>query len=212
VAIGFIRKWQRQRQRRRNPIPIPAPPNVPRDPARCALLVVAHPALHRSRANAALLEAARVRPDITIHDLYQDYADFLIDVEAEQRRLLDHQLIILQFPMYWYSAPALLKEWLDMVWLHGFAYGRKGTRLHGKTLLAAVTAGGDEAAYGPGGMNRFSMEEFLRPFEATAHLCGLTWAEPFILHDSIQLSDARRQAAVEDYAARLEEAIAAARP
>jgi glutathione-regulated potassium-efflux system ancillary protein KefG len=56
------------------------------------------------------------------------------------------------------------------------------------------------------------MEEFLRPFEATAHLCGLTWAEPFILHDSIQLSDARRQAAVEDYAARLEEAIAAARP
>jgi len=71
---------------------------------------------------------------------------------------------------------------------------------------------GDAAAYRPGGMNRFTMTEFLRPLEATAHLCGLTWAEPFILHDSIQMSDAERQAATEAYGARLAEAIAATRP
>ena len=212
MALGFIRKWRRQRARRRQPAPPPPPANAPREPSRCALLVVAHPALHRSRANAALLEAAQARPDVTIHDLYQNYADFLIDVEAEQQRLLDHQLIILQFPMYWYSAPALLKEWLDMVWLHGFAHGQKGTRLQGKTMLAAVTAGGDAGAYRPGGINRFSMAEFLRPLEATAHLCGLTWAEPFIVHDSIQLTEASRREATRSYAARLDEAIAAARP
>ncbi len=174
--------------------------------------MLAHPALHRSRANAALLDAARSRPEITLHDLYQAYPDFLIDVEAEQKRLLDHRLIILQFPMYWYSTPALLKEWLDMVWLHGFAYGSQGTRLRGKTMLVAVTAGGDDAAYRPGGMNRFSMTEFLRPLEATAHLCGLSWAEPFILHDSIQMNDAERQAAAQAYGAHLATAIAAARP
>ena len=183
----------------------------PDDPSRLALLVLAHPALHRSRANAALLGAAQGRPDIDVHDLYQQYADFLIDVEAEQQRLLDHQLIILQFPMYWYSPPALLKEWLDMVWLHGFAHGRNGTRLQGKTMLAAVTAGGDAGAYRPGGMNRFSMAEFLRPLEATAHLCGLTWAEPFIVHDSIQMTEAQRRLAGAAYGARLDEVIAASR-
>ena len=133
-------------------------------------------------------------------------------MEAEQQRLLDHRLIILQFPMYWYSSPALLKEWLDMVWLHGFAHGRDGTRLRGKTMLAAITAGGDAAAYRPGGMNRFSVTEFLRPLEATAHLCGLTWTEPFIVHDSIQMTEASRQAVTRNYALRLDEAIAAARP
>ena len=194
------------------PAPLPAASNIPRGPARCALVVLAHPALHRSRANSALLEAAQARTDITIHDLYQSYADFLIDVEAEQQRLLDHRLIILQFPMYWYSSPALLKEWLDMVWLHGFAHGRQGTQLQGKTMLAVVTTGADADAYRPGGLNRFSMAEFLRPLEATAHLCGLTWAEPFILHDSIQMTEASRHAIAQIYAARLEEAIAAARP
>ncbi len=212
MTIGFIRRFQRDRQRRRKPAPPPAPANTQRDPSHCALLVLAHPALHRSRANAALLDAARSRPEITLHDLYQAYPDFLIDVEAEQKRLLDHRLIILQFPMYWYSTPALLKEWLDMVWLHGFAYGSQGTRLRGKTMLVAVTAGGDDAAYRPGGMNRFSMTEFLRPLEATAHLCGLSWAEPFILHDSIQMNDAERQAAAQAYGAHLATAIAAARP
>jgi glutathione-regulated potassium-efflux system ancillary protein KefG len=212
MAIGFIRRWQRQRQRRRQPATAPAPLNIPRDPARRALLVLAHPALHRSRANAALLDAARTNPDITLHDLYQSYADFLIDVEAEQQRLLDHHLIILQFPLYWYSTPALLKEWLDMVWLHGFAYGRHGTSLHGKTLLVAVTAGGSQEAYRPDGINRFPMTEFLRPLEATAYLCGLTWAEPFILHDSIQMTEASRREATQAYGLRLDQAIAAARP
>ncbi len=212
MALGFYRRLQRQRLKRRSQAPAAAPTTVSHDPARCALLVLAHPALHRSRANAALLEAAQARPEITIHDLYQNYADFLIDVEAEQQRLLDHQLIILQFPMYWYSAPALLKEWLDMVWLHGFAYGRLGTRLRGKTMLAAVTAGGDAGAYRPGGINRFTMAEFLRPLEATAHLCGLTWAEPFIVHDSIQMTEASRRAAAQNYGLRLDEAIAALRP
>ncbi len=179
---------------------------------RCALLIVAHPALHRSRTNAALLGAARARQEITLHDLYEHYADFLIDVEAEQQRLLDHRLIILQFPMYWYSTPSLLKEWLDMVWLHGFAYGRNGTRLSGKTMMIAVTTGGGPEAYQPRGMNRFSMTEFLRPLEATANLCGLAWAEPFIVHDSIQMTEAGRQAAALAYAARLEEAIAAVQP
>lgn len=56
------------------------------------------------------------------------------------------------------------------------------------------------------------MAEFLRPVEATAHLCGLTWAQPFILHDSIRIDEAGQRRAAEAYDAHLEEAITAVRP
>src|SRR3989338_1116681 len=103
------------------------------------LLVFAHPALERSRANAVLAEAAKQAAGVTFHDLYETYPDFVIDVDAEQEKLLAHQVIALQFPFYWYSTPALLKEWLDLVWLHGFAYGKGGDRLKGKQLFFACT-------------------------------------------------------------------------
>lgn len=146
------------------------------------LIVFAHPALERARINPAMLDAARAVPGVTVHDLYEVYPDFTIDVPGEQQLLLDHDLIVLQFPLYWYSAPALLKEWLDLVWLHGFAYGQAGTRLRGKTLFCAVSTGGRQEAYRTDGHNRFTVAEFLRPFEQTAHLCGMRWAEPFAVH------------------------------
>ena len=110
---------------------------------------MAHPAMERSRANKAMVEAALNAPGVTFVDLYETYPDFVIDVPAEQQRLVSHPVIALQFPMYWYSTPALLKEWLDLVWLHGFAYGRGGTALKGKSLFVACTTSGDEAAYQP---------------------------------------------------------------
>lgn len=207
VALGFLKtkKTRREAAARQPHFPETAEAAVP---ARPALVVLAHPAIHRSRANAALLEVARRRPDVTVHDLYRKYPDFLIDVPAEQKMLLAHQLIVLQYPIYWYSCPALLKEWFDAVLLHGFAFGRTGTKLRGKTLMVAVTAGGDHATYRADGMNRFSMAEFLRPMEATAHLCGLTWAQPFILHDAIRIKDGDRSLAADAYDAHLEDAIA----
>lgn len=146
------------------------------------LLVYAHPALERARISPAMLRAVENLPGLTAHDLYEVYPDFTIDVPAEQQLLVDHDLIVLQFPLYWYSAPALLKEWLDLVWLHGFAYGQGGTKLRDKTLACAVSTGGPQDAYGPDGHNRYSVAEFLRPFEQTAHLCGMRWAEPFAIH------------------------------
>jgi len=207
VALGFLktRKTRREEVARQ-----PHPPGTAEAaaPARPALVILAHPAIQRSRANATLLEVASRRPDVTVHDLYRKYPDFLIDVPAEQKKLLAHQLIVLQYPIYWYSCPALLKEWFDAVLQHGFAFGRTGTQLRGKTLMVAVTAGGDHHAYRPEGMNRFSMADFLRPMEATAHLCGLEWAQPFVLHDAIRISEDDRKLAADAYDAHLEDAIA----
>jgi len=109
-------------------------------------------------------------PQARLHDLYETYPDFLLDVPAEQARLNAHEVIVLQFPLYWYSCPALLKEWIDLVWQHGYAYGHEGRALQGKTLACACSTGGRDSAYGPFGSNQFTIDEFLRPFEATAHL------------------------------------------
>jgi glutathione-regulated potassium-efflux system ancillary protein KefG len=169
------------------------------------LVLLAHPAFHRSRANRALVEAVRELEGVTVHDLYEAYPDLMIDVPREQERLEGCELVVVQHPFYWYSAPALVKEWLDLVLTHGWAYGENGTALAGKTWLSAITSGGREESYRAGGDNRFSVEEFLRPFEATAHLCGMRWAAPFVLH----ASHLTGPASLSDAAARYRERILA---
>lgn len=163
------------------------------------LLVVAHPRLDRSVVNARLAKTAAGLPEIEIHDLYQVYPDYQIDVAAEQERLLRHKVIGVQFPLFWYSVPALLKEWFDLVWLHGFAYGGSAPRLAGKTLFCAASSGGDERSYREDGRNGYSVEEFLRPLERTAALCRMRWAAPHLLHDASRLRGERLEQAAQGY-------------
>lgn len=152
------------------------------------LVLFAHPALERSRVNLRLVREIRDLPGITFHDLYEAYPDFQIEIRREQKLLSDHEVIVLQHPFYWYSAPSLVKEWLDLVLEHGWAYGRGGTALAGKTLLNAVTTGGPEEVYRPEGHNRFTMRQFLAPFDQTAHLCGMRYLAPHVVHKSLSFA------------------------
>jgi glutathione-regulated potassium-efflux system ancillary protein KefG len=167
------------------------------------LLVLAHPALERSRANRAMAKAVKSLPGVTFNDLYEEYPDFVVDVDVEQARLLKHDVIALQFPLYWYSTPALLKEWLDLVWQHGFAYGKNGDALAGKRMFVACTTGGAQDLYQSEGGNRFTIEEFLRPLEQTAYLCGMTWEQPFVAHSASICDDAGLAARAAAYKARI---------
>ncbi|MBT2207042.1 MULTISPECIES: NAD(P)H-dependent oxidoreductase [Actinomadura] len=153
------------------------------------LVLLAHPDLDTSRVNTALAAGIRDLPDVTVHDLYAAYPDLNIDVAREQRLLMEHDRVVLQFPFYWYSAPPLLKKWLDEVFEHGWAYGSKGKALHGKSLRIATTVGGGEALYRPGGLNRFPVTDLLRPFDATANLTGMDYEEPFIVHGASSFGD-----------------------
>jgi glutathione-regulated potassium-efflux system ancillary protein KefG len=144
------------------------------------LVLFAHPAFEKSRVNQHLARAARETAGVTFNDLYEEYPDFAIDVQREQKLLLEHDVIVWQHPFYWYSSPALLKEWQDLVLEHGFAYGSKGTALHGKIALNAITTGGPESSYQKTGYNRFTLRELLTPFEQTANLCGMTYLAPFV--------------------------------
>ncbi|MFF7649983.1 NAD(P)H-dependent oxidoreductase [Streptomyces sp. NPDC007983] len=167
------------------------------------LVVLAHPDLDASRVNAALAEAARPVEGVTLHDLYATYPDLRIDVEREQRLLLEHDRIVLQFPFYWYSAPPLLKKWLDEVFLRGFAYGSNGTSLRGKALLIATTAGASEEMYRRDGFKRFTVAELLNTFDATANITGMAYEEPFVVHGTHGLDDAALAAHQERYRALL---------
>ncbi len=167
------------------------------------LVLYAHPAPHRSRANAALADAVRGVDGVEFHDLYETYPDLLIDVRAEQARLTKHDAVVIQHPFYWYSAPALVKEWLDLVLTHGWAYGEGAKALHSKLWMTAITTGGAEASYAPQGQNRFTIPELLRPFEATAALCGMAWRDPFVLNASHLSSNSALQDAARLYRARV---------
>ncbi len=164
------------------------------------LVLFAHPSQHRSEANRPLVRATEALDGVTVIDLYAEYPDFYIDIDREQQRLRDHDVVVFMFPLYWYSTPSLLKEWQDLVLEYGFAYGHDGTELHGKLLLCAITAGGLEDAYRHQGYNHYSIRELLRPIEQTATLCGMTYLPPYALFGSrTALEDGRVQTHVDGW-------------
>ncbi len=77
--------------------------------------------------------------------------------------------------LYWYSTPAILKEWLDLVLEHVFAYGHEGTKLHGKIFFPALTEGAAESDYSLQGHNHFIVRELLCLLEQMARLCGMIY-------------------------------------
>ena len=154
------------------------------------LVLFAHPRLRQSVVQRALLAAISGLDGITVRDLYAEYPDLMIDARREQSSLLAHDLLVLQHPFYWYSSPAVIKEWLDIVLEEGWAYGAGGDRLHGKFLLNALSTGGPQEAYHGKGRNRFPMRELLAPFDQTAYLCGMGWLEPFVVHAGRKLDEA----------------------
>jgi len=155
------------------------------------LILFAHPALERSRVNHRLSEAVKNLDDVTFNDLYESYPDFDIDVEREQTLLVGHDIIVFQHPFYWYSTPAILKEWQDLVLEHGWAYGSGGDALRGKTLMNVITTGGTETTYCHEGRNQCTMRELLLPIEQTAVLCGMEFLPPFVVHGTHQLTDSQ---------------------
>ncbi|RWR02498.1 potassium transporter KefG [[Pantoea] beijingensis] len=146
------------------------------------LLLYAHPEPQDSVANRMLLQPALQLNNVTVHDLYAHYPDFFIDVHYEQQLLREHQIVVFQHPLYTYSCPSLMKEWLDRVLSRGFASGANGNMLEGKYWRSVVTTGEPEAAYHQEGLNRYPMSEIMRPFELTAQMCRMHWMTPMIVY------------------------------
>jgi glutathione-regulated potassium-efflux system ancillary protein KefG len=153
------------------------------------LILFAHPRLENSRINREMIKQIPSSSLITFHDLYEEYPDFNVNVEAEKKLLETHDIIIWHHPLYWYSSPPLLKQWIDMVLELGWAYGPGGNALSGKWIFNAITTGGTKEAYSREGHNRFYLHEFLAMFNQTANLCKMIYLPPFVIQGTHRLSD-----------------------
>ena len=155
---------------------------------RRVLILFAHPRFEKSRANRVLVKAVKSISGVTFHDLYERYPDFNIDLDYEKQLLLDHDVIVWHHPFYWYSAPPLLKQWIDIVLELGWAYGPGGSALKDKIIFNAVTSGGAREVYSAAGHNRFTVRQLLAPFDQTAHLCKMIYLPPFAVQGTHRIS------------------------
>lgn len=148
------------------------------------LVLFAHPAFHKSKVNKIMVDGLSNIDGLTFHDLYQEYPELDIDVKREQKLLLEHDVITFMFPLFWYSTPAILKEWQDLVLEHGWAFGSKGNALKDKLFFCSITAGGPERAYQVDNFHNHTLNQLLAPLQQTAALCKMKPLPPFVVYGS----------------------------
>lgn len=152
------------------------------------LLLFAHPALALSRVHAQLLPLAAGVDNVTVHDLYAEYPDEFIFAKREQALLDVHDVILMQFPFYWFSTPGILKSWQDIVLEYGYAFGDKGDALKGKYFGVITSTGGRDYTFQRGQGHRYAVRDYLLPLESMARLCNMHYLPPFVIHDSHRLN------------------------
>lgn len=155
------------------------------------LILFGHPAFQNSSVNKRLVHGLDKLADVTFHDLYEAYPEMDIDIDTEQQLLSKHDCIIFQHPLYWYSSPAIFKEWQDLVLEHGWAYGSGGNALKGKLFFNAITTGAPKAAYNSNSLQGHSVNEFLIPFTQMALRCEMIPLPPFVIHGTHLVTEER---------------------
>ena len=170
------------------------------------LVIFAHPSFETSRINRALVNAIP-ESGVTFHDLYEHYPEQMIDIPSEQALIEAHDVIVFQHPLYWYSCPALMKNWIDSVLTYNWAYGPEGAALKGKFWVHAITSGGAAGVYQRMAYNQFSIAELLRPFEQTAALCAMDYLQPLLAQDANNMTELELMATVKRYNAWLQDLV-----
>lgn len=161
------------------------------------LVLTAHPDLATSSVNRRWYEALSRETEVITRDLTAVAGfEMRFDPIAEHALLRSADRVLMQFPFYWYSAPPVLKAWLDQVLLPGFAYGPGGDQLVGKELGLVISTGGPAESYARGSYNSFTMAEFLTPFEQTAKMVGMRYLPPFVLHSAMSRDRAMVDASI----------------
>ncbi|CAM3825422.1 Glutathione-regulated potassium-efflux system ancillary protein KefF [Vibrio aerogenes CECT 7868] len=152
------------------------------------VVISGHPNLEKSWTNKIILQQLDQQVEsIDIRYLDQQYPDYKIDIEAEQNALIKADIIILQYPYYWYSVPALLKKWIDDVFEFNFAYGPEGDKLKNKHFILSFTIGGPKESYDPLGHNHFTIEQLSHPMQQLAYLSGMIYQPPVYTHRMVYI-------------------------
>lgn len=139
------------------------------------LVISGHTDLEDSVANKAILdELEKNLKNKEIRYLDKLYKDYKINKEIEQEKLVKADIIMLVFPLFWFSIPSIMHRYFEEVFTHGFSHGSTGDKLKGKKLIASVTTGADESAYLK--ENKESkIDDFLIPFKTTCAFTGMQY-------------------------------------
>jgi general stress protein 14 len=177
------------------------------------LIVSAHTDIQNgSYVNRRILETVkRELPEAVIDSLSERYPDFRIDSATEQKKVVDADVIVWQFPLFWFDKPSLLQRWLEEVFTHGFTHGTNGNALQGKKLLLSITTGAPAELYAHDGRPNGGIEDLLLPaIKTTAQFTGMTLVDSLIITYGVSFdlrSDPEKARELErkadDHAARL---------
>jgi len=129
------------------------------------------------------------------------------DVRVEQDKLGRADLVILQYPMWWFSMPAILKGWADRVFTRGFAYlpGRKYDTgmLRGKLAMLSITTGTSVDTYAPDGIDGALLDVLWPVHNGLLRYSGFDVLTPFVTHMPGRLTTEQRAGALARYDDRL---------
>jgi NAD(P)H dehydrogenase (quinone) len=168
-------------------------------------------AMHWNPVASAEDFAARDNPDYLVYALEQRLGvksqSLAADIQQELDKLVWADLLILNFPIFWFSTPAILKGWIDRVLVSGICYGGKRFYdqggLRGKKALVTVTLGGREHMFGEGAIHG-PLEDMLRPLlRGTLAYVGLDVLPPFVAWHVPYISQQAREAFLTGYQQRL---------
>jgi NAD(P)H dehydrogenase (quinone) len=125
------------------------------------------------------------------------YGTFTPDIITEQSKVLWAEMILFQFPLWWYAPPAILKGWFDRVLAYGFAYGQ-GRNLAGRRAMLVMTTGGPPRPYTP--QMRDALCEILAPVQRDMlHFCGIDVLPPYAVYGAGNTSARQREELVLQY-------------
>ena len=141
------------------------------------LLLLAHPDFENSTANKAMVDAVKDLDNVTVVDVAKTPAK----TENYHDLVKKADVIVMQFPVWWASAPSCLKEWIDVCMMPFM----DNPGLTGKRLMVACTTGSPYETYRAGGSNHFTIDELLRPYEMTANYSGMTYMTPFTVYGTM---------------------------
>jgi len=132
---------------------------------------------------------------------------FAPDVAAEQRKVLACDFLILQFPLWWFSVPAILKGWVDRVFAAGLIYDHKrwysNGVFRGKRAMVSMTTGGGPAIYGKTGLNGDMDTILFHIHHGMLYFVGFDVLPPFIAWSVSRVDQATRETYLADYERRL---------
>lgn len=149
----------------------------------------------------------RANPDYLVYALEQRHGfstgTLAADIRAEVDKVKWADLIIFNFPIYWYGMPAIMKGWVDRVFVSGFCYG--GRRIYdrgglkGKTAMLAVSLGGQPHMFGPGAIHG-ELEVMLQPIlRGMLGYVGLSVLPPYVAYHVPYISHEARTEILQGY-------------